>query len=69
MLFCTSKGSLLILQKAHLPDDPMFKLVSQVYKIAPGVLTEHGKTKYVNSRSKNPNQTVLMVVQEPLPQR
>lgn len=27
----------------HLPDDPMFKLVSQVYKIAPGVLTEHGK--------------------------
>ncbi|KAK0344013.1 citrate (Si)-synthase [Friedmanniomyces endolithicus] len=23
----------------HLPDDPMFKLVSQVYKIAPGVLT------------------------------
>lgn len=31
--------------QAHLPDDPMFKLVSQVYKIAPGVLTEHGKTK------------------------
>lgn len=29
----------------HLPDDPMFKLVSQVYKIAPGVLKEHGKTK------------------------
>ena len=29
----------------HLPDDAMFKLVSQVYKIAPGVLTEHGKTK------------------------
>ncbi|KKF93472.1 Citrate synthase mitochondrial [Ceratocystis platani] len=29
----------------HLPEDPMFKLVSQVYKIAPGVLTEHGKTK------------------------
>src|ERR1700761_1624004 len=29
----------------HLPDDPLFKLVSQVYKIAPGVLTEHGKTK------------------------
>lgn len=28
-----------------LPNDPMFKLVSQVYKIAPGVLTEHGKTK------------------------
>ena len=29
----------------HLPDDPMFHLVSQVYKVAPGVLTEHGKTK------------------------
>lgn len=28
-----------------LPDDPMFKLVSQVYKIAPGVLTEHGKVR------------------------
>ncbi|KAK2751368.1 citrate (Si)-synthase [Onygenales sp. PD_40] len=28
-----------------LPDDPLFKLVTQVYKIAPGVLTEHGKTK------------------------
>jgi citrate synthase len=29
----------------HLPTDPMFKLVSQIYNIAPGVLTEHGKTK------------------------
>jgi citrate synthase len=28
-----------------LPHDSMFKLVSQVYNIAPGVLTEHGKTK------------------------
>ncbi len=28
-----------------MPDDPMFRLVSQVYKIAHGVLTEHGKTK------------------------
>lgn len=28
-----------------LPDDPMFKLVSQVYKIAPAVLTEHGKVR------------------------
>lgn len=28
-----------------MPNDPMFQLVSQVYKIAPGVLTEHGKTK------------------------
>lgn len=31
--------------QSHMPEDPMFKLVSQVYKIAPGVLTEHGKTK------------------------
>merc|ERR1711964_761456 len=31
--------------ESHLPSDPMYKLVSQVYKIAPGVLTEHGKTK------------------------
>ena len=30
---------------AKMPNDPLFKLVSQVYKIAPGVLTEHGKTK------------------------
>jgi len=29
----------------HLPKDPMFKLVSQIYNIAPGILTEHGKTK------------------------
>ncbi|ODQ83049.1 hypothetical protein BABINDRAFT_159515 [Babjeviella inositovora NRRL Y-12698] len=29
----------------HLPDFPMFKLVSQIYKVAPRVLTEHGKTK------------------------
>ena len=29
----------------HLPTDPMFRLVSQIYNIAPGVLTEHGKTK------------------------
>ncbi|KAK4156697.1 citrate synthase-like protein [Chaetomidium leptoderma] len=28
-----------------MPADPMFQLVSQVYKIAPKVLTEHGKTK------------------------
>lgn len=30
---------------AHLPDDPMFNLVSQVYKLAPAVLMEHGKVK------------------------
>jgi citrate synthase len=29
----------------HLPNDPMFKLVSQLYNIVPNVLTEHGKTK------------------------
>ncbi|KAG9306295.1 hypothetical protein G9A89_018178 [Geosiphon pyriformis] len=29
----------------HLPNDPLFKLVSQLYNIVPGVLTEHGKTK------------------------
>lgn len=29
----------------HLPDDPLFKLVSQLYKLAPEVLTQHGKTK------------------------
>ena len=32
-----------------LPDDPMFKLVSQVYKIAPAVLTEHGKVCKMSS--------------------
>ncbi|RCI16484.1 hypothetical protein L249_3279 [Ophiocordyceps polyrhachis-furcata BCC 54312] len=32
-------------QLPKMADDAMFKLVSQVYKIAPGVLTEHGKTK------------------------
>ena len=29
----------------HLPNDPTFKLVSQIYSLAPGILTEHGKTK------------------------
>lgn len=29
----------------HLPNDPLFKLTSQLYNIVPGVLTEHGKTK------------------------
>jgi len=31
--------------KKHLPDDPLFQLVNMIYKVAPGVLTEHGKTK------------------------
>ncbi len=29
----------------HLPEDPLFKLVSMIFEVAPGVLTEHGKTK------------------------
>jgi len=29
----------------HLPTDPLFTLVSQLYNIVPDVLTEHGKTK------------------------
>lgn len=29
----------------HLPGDPLFKLVNMIYKVAPGVLTEQGKTK------------------------
>ncbi len=29
----------------HLPDYPLFKLVSTIYKVAPGVLQEHGKAK------------------------
>ncbi len=28
----------------HLPNDPMFQLVSKLYDVVPGVLTEHGKT-------------------------
>jgi len=29
----------------HLPNDPLFQLVKGIYKVAPQVLTEHGKTK------------------------
>lgn len=29
----------------HLSNDPLFKLVSLIYEVVPGVLTEHGKTK------------------------
>jgi len=28
----------------HLPDDELFKVVDAIYKVMPGVLTEHGKT-------------------------
>ena len=31
--------------RKHLPDDPLFQLVNMLYQVAPGVLTEHGKTK------------------------
>ncbi|WP_298269162.1 citrate (Si)-synthase [Geobacter sp.] len=29
----------------HLPNDPLFKLVSMIFEVAPGVLMEHGKAK------------------------
>jgi citrate synthase len=29
----------------NLPDYPLFKLIETIFKVAPGVLTEHGKTK------------------------
>lgn len=29
----------------HLPNDPLFKLTKQLYRLVPEVLTEHGKTK------------------------
>ncbi|CDK26433.1 unnamed protein product [Kuraishia capsulata CBS 1993] len=29
----------------HMPDYDLFKLVSNIYEVAPGVLTKHGKTK------------------------
>jgi len=29
----------------HMPDDPLFKIVSTIYEVMPGILTEHGKTK------------------------
>lgn len=31
--------------KKHLPNDLTFKYVNMIYEVAPGVLTEHGKTK------------------------
>jgi citrate synthase len=31
--------------KKHLPDDLTFQYVNMIYEVAPGVLTEHGKTK------------------------
>jgi citrate synthase len=29
----------------HLPNDPLFKFISQIYEVVPKVLREHGKTK------------------------
>jgi len=29
----------------HMPDDELFKIVSTIYDVMPGILTEHGKTK------------------------
>ncbi|KAG0459302.1 hypothetical protein HPP92_022430 [Vanilla planifolia] len=29
----------------HLPDDPLFKLVSKLYEVVPPILTELGKVK------------------------
>jgi len=29
----------------HLPKDPLFRVVKQLFEVVPGVLTEHGKTK------------------------
>ena len=29
----------------HLPDDPMFKLVAQIYKLAPDILLEQGRAR------------------------
>lgn len=29
----------------HMPNDELFQLVSNIYEVAPGVLTKHGKTK------------------------
>ena len=31
--------------KKHIHDDELVKLVQTIYEVAPGVLTEHGKTK------------------------
>ena len=31
--------------RKHLPNDPLFQFVNTMYEVAPGVLTEHGKTK------------------------
>lgn len=34
-----------VFAQQHMPDDELFKLVSTIYEVIPGVLTEHGRTK------------------------
>lgn len=38
-------------QHPETANDPVFKYVDQLYRVAPGVLTEHGKTKSAFSSS------------------
>ena len=40
---CLSANS--VSKTPGLKDDPLFKLVAMIFEAAPGVLTEHGKTK------------------------
>ena len=45
---CSLRGSFVVcaqreFAQKHLPDDPMFRLVSLFYEVVPGVLTEQGK--------------------------
>ncbi len=35
----------LLLTGRHMPNDELFKIVSTIYEVVPGVLTQHGKTK------------------------
>ena len=34
-----------VFAQKHLPNDPLFRLVSQLYEIVPDILLEQGKTK------------------------
>ena len=38
-------------KRKEVAEDPIFKYVDQLYKVAPGVLTEHGKTKSASPSS------------------
>lgn len=37
----------------HLPDDPMFRLVSLFYEVVPGVLLEQGKVSLLSSLTRS----------------